>query len=152
MTAAIKRTGVLPTPDESALAEASGKVLAHLINKKQRPKFEIIEGRKSQQVEVPVTALKLFVDILEEMADGNSVSLVTVQQELTTQEAADILNVSRPFFVQLVEEGKIPFRKVGSKRRVFAKDVLAFKKKSEKERLKVLERLSAQAQKLNMGY
>ncbi len=72
--------------------------------------------------------------------------------ELTTQKAADLLDVSRVCLLQLLEEGKIPFRKVGSKRCVLAKDVLYFKMKTEKQRLKALGKLANQAQKLGMGY
>jgi excisionase family DNA binding protein len=86
------------------------------------------------------------------MAEGNTVSVIPIRAELTTQEAAELLNVSRPHMVSLVESGEIPYRKMGSHRRVLAKDVLAYKAKIDEERLKTLAELSEQAQKLKMGY
>ena len=86
------------------------------------------------------------------MAEGNAVSVIPIRAELTTQEAAELLNVSRPHLVSLVESNEIPYRKVGSHRRILAKDVLAYKAKIDEERLKTLAELSEQAQKLKMGY
>lgn len=74
------------------------------------------------------------------------------KDELATQEAADLLNVSRPYLIQLLKEGKIPHRKVGTKRRILAKDVIRYKKAIYKKRYKALEELTKQAQELGMGY
>ncbi|MDX1837729.1 helix-turn-helix domain-containing protein [Legionella taurinensis] len=104
------------------------------------------------QVELPPSAVKLVFAILSEMAQGNSLTLIPSHAHLTTQEAADMLNVSRPYFVKLLEEGKIPFEKVGTRRRVLASDVMAFIDKSSREREKALQELVDQAQLLNMGY
>ena len=101
---------------------------------------------------MPASALRLLVDILVQMAEGNAVSVIPIRAELTTQEAAELLNVSRPHMVNLVESGEIPYRKVGSHRRILAKDVLAYKAKIDEARLKNLAELSEQAQKLKMGY
>jgi excisionase family DNA binding protein len=152
MSTALKRVKDVPTAEESAMAENSSKLFAHFVEKDQVPKLQILERGKTKPVEIPFSAMLLFVDILEQMAQGNSVGLVSIENELTTQEAANLLNVSRPFLVQLLEDGKMPFRKVGTKRRVLAKHVLDFKKKTEKQRLRVLAKLSDQAQKLGMGY
>lgn len=104
------------------------------------------------QVELPPSAVKLVFAILSEMAEGNSLTLIPSHAHLTTQEAADMLNVSRPYFVKLLEEGKIPFEKVGTRRRVLASDVMAFMDKSSREREIALQELVDQAQSLNMGY
>lgn len=86
------------------------------------------------------------------MAKGKAVSVIPSDAEITTQQAADILNVSRPHVVKLLEDGVIPFHKVGSHRRIKLKDVERYRQNKADEREEHLSELADQAQELNMGY
>jgi excisionase family DNA binding protein len=86
------------------------------------------------------------------MAQGHGIAMIPVNTELTTEQASELLNVSRPYFISLLDEAKIPFRLLGTHRRVRLVDVMAYKGRNDQDRLKVLEELVAQAQKLDMGY
>ena len=104
------------------------------------------------EVILPAPALRLLRDILAEMAQGHAVALLPVQAEVTTQRAADLLNVSRPYLIGLLEQKKIPFRRVGQHRRVRVDDLLAYRRKDDEERRRVADELAADAQELGMGY
>ncbi len=143
----------IPSEQEVMLANESSRKLATYVKSTSHPAFQLLKkGKAVGTVLIPAFALQMLIVILSQMAQGNTVTLMPVHAELTTQEAADLLNVSRPYLVNILEEGKIPFHKVGSRRRVLAKDILRYKEKIDKARLATLEELANEAQKHNMGY
>lgn len=101
---------------------------------------------------IPTKALQLLAVILDSMAQGKNVSLVASDSEIGTQQAADLLQVSRPHLVKLLEEGLIPFRKVGTHRRLLFCDILSYEEGQKKRREDQLRFLAQQAQELNLGY
>lgn len=139
---------VTPTEDESALAKESGPKLAHFVMEELSVRISNVE----EPIVLPAAAVRLLVDLLAAMAEGNAVTLIPIQAELTTQQAADLLGVSRPFLVKQIQEGKLPHRKVGTHRRILFKDLMVYKHAGEKDREKVLDELAAQGQDLDMGY
>lgn len=145
---------MMPSDSEVELARHSSRVLAGLSLKKTKSIDIFLETGNHHQssVTLPLSAFKLLVNILTQMAEGNAVTLIPVHAELTTQEAADLLNVSRPFLIRLLEEKKIPFRKVGTRRRVLFQDLMDYKAKIDAARRKTLDELANEAQELDMGY
>lgn len=145
---------VSPTEAEARLAqESSRRLSAQKVGKRSSVRIRIFEdGKKAETIAVPASALRLFVQLLTEMSRGNAVTLIPTHAELTTQQAADLLDVSRPYLVKLLDEGKIPCRTVGKYRRVRFDDLMAFKRKDDEARAKVLDQLTAEAQELRMGY
>lgn len=144
----------LPTDADIALAKESGRVLSAVL--KTRAETQQIDIREDdgtvRTVSIPTSALRLLLDVLAEIGQGNAVSVIPIHALLTTQEAADMLNVSRPFLVQLLEKGDIPFHKVGTHRRVRYEHVIAYKNAVDIKRRETLDALAAQAQELGMGY
>jgi excisionase family DNA binding protein len=153
MHATITNT-TLPSANESAIARESSRSLAVALDSRsetQQFDFKTDKG-ELHSVTLPTSALRLLVEVLAEIGQGNAVSIIPIHAELTTQEAADLLNVSRPYLVQLLEKGEIPFRKVNTHRRVLYQDVVSYKQRIDEERRKALDDLAAQAQELDMGY
>jgi excisionase family DNA binding protein len=145
---------VAPTKAEAQLARESSRRLAtHKLGRRSSVRIRLLDdGDEAEPVAVPASALRLFLHLLTEMSQGNAVTLIPSHAELTTQQAADLLNVSRPYLVKLLEEGKIPFRTVGKYRRVRFDDVMAFKRKDDEARAKILDQLTAEAQELGIDY
>ncbi len=104
------------------------------------------------KLEIPGHALRLLVDILAQIANGNAVTVAPIQAELTTQQAADILNVSRPYLVKILEEGRIPYRRVGNRRRVPLVDLVEYKNQDDAKRQAIADELTEEAQKLGLDY
>jgi excisionase family DNA binding protein len=144
---------VTPTDEEVGLAREAGQQLAKLAALESPVEVKVVgKGAKGESLVLPASSLKLLADILQQMASGHGVAVLSVDAELSTQQAAEVLNVSRPFLIKLLDERKLPHRKVGAHRRVLLRDVLDYKKKTDAERLEVLRELAEQAQELDMGY
>lgn len=145
---------VTPTAADTRLAEESSRRLTRLLGKRRRNLRLSVQADDEVEVTVaiPIPAFRLLTEILTQMAQGNAVTLMPVHAELTTQQAADLLNVSRPYLIRLIEGGLVPFRKVGTHRRIRFDDLMDYKRKVDQDRLKVLEELAAEAQELGMGY
>ncbi|WP_319519007.1 excisionase family DNA-binding protein [uncultured Martelella sp.] len=101
-------------------------------------------------VPLPARAVAMIYEILEAMANRTPVSLIPHEAELTTQQAADFLNVSRPYLVRQLEGGKLAFRKVGSHRRIRFGDLVAYEQVCKSDQLKALDELNADAQRLGL--
>jgi excisionase family DNA binding protein len=139
------------------LAGESGLTLEHLIGKEKQPflnaahrvSVERPDGTRAE-LSVPGAILPLLASLLKELGHGKEVVVVATDTELTTQQAANILNVSRPYFVKVLTDGKIPFRSVGSRRRVLLEDLIRYKEHETSARHQGLDELTAEAERLGM--
>lgn len=144
---------VAPTDAEAHLAQESSRRLAKLLARKRTAPIKVrIEPDNGEEIAIPVSAFRLLNDILAQMGQGNAVTLVPVHAELTTGQAADVLGVSRPFLVEQLDKGLIPHRKVGTHRRILLKDLMAYKKQMDQNRLQAIAELSVLDQELGLGY
>jgi excisionase family DNA binding protein len=143
---------VTPSEAEAVLAKVSAQRLAAYLKEKGELRLEFKTGGANEELVLPAPALRLLVRALSEMGNRNAVILTPVRAELTSQQAADLLNVSRPHLVKLLDEGAIPSRKVGSHRRVLLTDLLAYKQTFQARRHAALDELQALSQDLKMGY
>ena len=142
---------------EARQAVASSIALEHLLGMDDQPLQQItlrvsIEQHDGEKTELlmPGVTLSLLSKLLRELGHGKSVVVLATDTEVTTQQAADFLKVSRPYVVKLLEQGKIPFRLVGPRRRVLLGDLLRYKEQEEAARQRGLDELVAEAQRLGM--
>jgi len=145
---------VMPSDKEIELAKQSSRILSKMALKKGKSIDIVLDKAQKEQknVTLPVSAFKLLINILTEMSEGNAITLTPVHAELTTQEAANILNVPHVYLVGLLDAKKIPYRKVGARKKILLRDVMIYKAKSREKSYKLLEELVEDAQKLDMGY
>ena len=145
---------VEPSKADALLAlESSRRLATHKLGRRTSIRVQILkDGEEAESVSVPASALRIFLQALTEMSQGNAVTLIPTHAERTTQQAADLRNVSRPYMAKLLDEGKIPGRTVGKYRRVRFDDVMTYKQKDDDVRAKVIDQLNAEAQELGMGY
>lgn len=137
----------VPNELDSQLAETASRELARA--RKDAITVRLDDGK---ELVLPKAVTPLLIHLLTEMSQGNAVTLIPVHAELTTQEAANLLNVSRPHLIRLLEKKEIPFHKVGTHRRVKYVDIQEYKERFERTRNEALTELAKQAQELDMGY
>ena len=142
------------TNEEAEMAKIAQRCIMKALDHSRTQKIQIIDesGAAAPVLEVPPKALRLFADLLGRMSQRQVISLVPQDHELTTQEAAAMLNVSRPFVIKLIEDGKLSCRKVGRHRRIEFQTLVNYKQKMKSESADALQRLADDAQALNMGY
>lgn len=139
---------VHPTESDSQIARDASRTLARYL----KSDLSVKVSGTDDAIVLPAVAVRLLVDLLSAMAEGNAVTLIPVHAEMTTQQAADFLGVSRPFLVKEIVQGRIPHRKVGTHRRILFRDLMVYKRAHESTRANALDELAAQAQDLDMGY
>lgn len=140
----------LPSEAEAILAKETGRILASRMQTADPLRLRMLDDPAKAIVNIPASAVRMLVRILEEMARGNAVTLIPVHAELTTQEAADMLNISRPSLIQLLDEGKIEFRRVGTHRRVRFEGLMAYKRRADADRRTALAELAAYDRELGI--
>lgn len=148
----------LELPDQAAAEQAADAVeqLTEFLRAHPTPTTHVelvtenTDARTS--IVVPSVAFRFFVDVLTELANGNAVTVAPVHAELTTQQAADILNVSRPYLIKLLDQREIPYRRVGNRRKVLLVDLLEYKRRDETLRREIADELTQEAEKLGLDY
>ena len=139
---------VVPTKHDAELAKESSRLLAACIGQGDVARLVVHDGDQ----QIPVSALRMLVNILAQMAQGNAVSLVPFDAELTTQEAAEFLNVLRPYLIELLERDALKYRRVGAHRRVAFSELLKHRQKLAAEGREAASKLTQEAEDLGIGY
>jgi excisionase family DNA binding protein len=138
----------VPSPEEALLAQKVSRAIEQRAQDALR--LQLSGAHDVLTLELPPVATDLLMEILKQMAEGNAVSLVPIQPEVTTQQAADLLNVSRPYLVGLIEKGKLPARMVGNQRRLPLAEVLAYRRENQAQRREALKEMVALSQELGL--
>jgi excisionase family DNA binding protein len=139
----------LPSDQDAALAKAASQALAQTGDTALQVQVAVA-GREVTTFDLPPLVARLLVDILKETAAGHAVTLLPFQEEITTQQAAELLNVSRPYVVGMIDKGQLPARMVGNQRRLPLKDVLAYRAENRAKRRETLNELVALDQELGL--
>lgn len=152
MTKIIERNPLAANETEQTLIENIDRLLNGFADSQNgnKPTNAKLVGPGGEEIELPDVVLKLLRQTVSYLAHGKAVKLIPVGMELTTQEAADLLNVSRPYLVKLVDEGKIPSKKVGTHRRIRFQDLIAYKAKQDAEQRRLLAEMAQFSQDLGL--
>jgi excisionase family DNA binding protein len=144
----------LPSAEEIALAKLSSQELSAVMETNGDVQNFNVVGKdgETHSVKLPASAVKLMIEVLTQLGQGNSVSITPIHAELTTQEAADMLNMSRPTLIKLLDSGELAHSRTGNRRKVAFVEVMRYKQDLDAKRFKALDELSALDQELNLGY
>lgn len=141
----------LPSREEIDLARVSAAALTKLLQDlPDKDRANIKMG--NEDLIVPRQAIELLRDILAGMSAGKTINIVPMASELTTQQAADFLNVSRPYLIGLLEQGEINYTLVGSHRRIRFDDLLAYREKMVNNSKAAMDELMKLSRELGIGY
>ncbi|RAL20082.1 DNA-binding protein [Lujinxingia litoralis] len=144
-------TPVTAPRDQRESVAALLDLLTHVEAHPQQPAAYKLVSPSGDVIDLPESVFLLLERIIEVLASGDAITVVPVGKELTTQQAANILNVSRQYLVRLLNDGRIPFRKIGTHRRVRMEDLLAYKRQRDRDRIASLDDLSQLSQDFD-GY
>ena len=146
-------TFATPSADDARIIQESSRKLEEILGASKAEIHVRIrpENEPEQTIPIPLSAFRVLAHVLTQMAHGNRVSFIPMHAELTTYEAARVLKVSRPFLIGLLDKGEVPFRGVGTHRRIRYEDLMAYKQKTDQNRIKALDELSALDQELGLG-
>lgn len=138
-----RMTPVAAPPEQQALVVALSKALGGMLHTpdQQASNCQLV-GPNGESLPLPETIVYVLERVVEVMARGDSITVVPVGREVTTQQAADLLSVSRQYLIRLLDAGRIPFRRTGNHRRLRVEDVLSFKEKRDKDRRAGVRELS----------
>jgi len=149
MDAVAERAPVFPPVDKEQLSQLHQLRVALQHNGAPRDSAKLVSS-DGEELDIPESVYALLVRIVSEMDQGNGVTVLPVHAELTTQQAAGLLNVSRPYLVRLLQDGEIPFHTVGRHRRIFVKDLLEYKERRDTRRRHLLEKMTREAQEAGL--
>jgi excisionase family DNA binding protein len=153
MAVQMPNEAITPTTADVQMARRSSEALALLLGEKGAGKAQLhfsTAGGQEAKITLPLPATQLLYRALQEMAKGNAVTLIPVDAELTTQQAAEILRISRPSLIKMLDDKKLPYRRVGAHRRVRHRDILAYLETEKAARKEVLKELIAEQERLGL--
>lgn len=141
----------IPNDREVEDARQSSRILSPRVQRDQPLELQVVGNyQQAETIHLPPIAVQMLLKILVHLSEGKAITIVPTQAELTTQQAADLLNISRPSLVRLLEHGAMPFHKVGSHRRILFSDLRAFQEQTQRAREASLADLSALSQELGL--
>ena len=144
-----QREPIVASEAEAIIARAAAGRLKSVADARQDVQI-VVKDQTNVVVPLPARAVAIILEVLQSMASKTPFSIIPHDAELTTQQAADFLNVSRPFLIGLLDQGKIDYRKVGTHRRIRYADLLEFEKASRAEREAAIAEMIAESQRLGL--